>query len=210
VNEPFSGFYKLERDGSFRKKNQMSTQGNSRREYTDEELLQGIQGADHDAFTTLYAAHFKSLVLTSVKYVKDIDTAREVVQTVFMKLWESPPMMLNANALRTYLHRAAINHSINHVRRQKMILHHHLQIADTSEVFMVDGVAEAHDMNVLLHEAIEALPPQCKKIFKMSRFENLKYREIAERLGVAEKTIENHVVNALRLLRARLRDKNIR
>jgi len=61
---------------------------------------------------------------------------------------------------------------------------------------------------VLLHREINKLPPQCQKIFKLNRFERLKYKEIALMLGVSEKTVENHIGTALRMLRKALLDKN--
>ena len=176
--------------------------------YSDEELLAGIQNADHDVFTSLYSRHFKSLSLTSLKYVKDVSIAEEIAQDVFMKLWETPGEIVNAKSLKAYLYRAVINHSINYVNRQKNIELHHQRIAEEISHNHIESLIEDHALKEMLYQEIERLPAQCQKVFKLSRFQNLKYREIAVQLNLSEKTVENHIVNALKILRSKLLDKN--
>jgi RNA polymerase sigma-70 factor (ECF subfamily) len=176
-------------------------------QYTAEQLLAGIKNADHDVFTTLYSHYFQGLLLASLKYVKDAAVAEEVVQDVFLKLWESPAAIAEARALKAYLYRAVINQSINHINRQKNIAQHHQRMAEEISETYIETLVEDHALKELLYQEIERLPEQCRKVFKMSRFENLKYREIAEQLGVAEKTVENHIVYALKLLRTNLLHK---
>ena len=176
--------------------------------YTDEELLAGIRNADHDVFTTLYSRHFQSLSLASLKYVKDVSIAEEVVQDIFLKLWETPADIISAKSLKAYLYRAVINHSINYVNRQKNIELHHQRIAEEISHEHIENIIEDHALKEMLYQEIERLPAQCRKVFKMSRFQDLKYREIAEQLNLSEKTVENHIVNALKILRSKLLDKN--
>jgi RNA polymerase sigma-70 factor (ECF subfamily) len=176
--------------------------------YTDEELLAGIQNADHDVFTTLYSRHFQSLSLAALKYVKDTAIAEEIVQDIFLKLWETPGDILNVRSLKAYLYRAVINHSINYVNRQKNIELHHQRIAEETSHEQIENLMEDHALKEMLYQEIERLPAQCRKVFKMSRFQDLKYREIAEQLNLSEKTVENHIVNALKILRSKLLDKD--
>jgi len=177
-------------------------------QYTDEELLAGIQNADHDVFTTLYARYFQGLSLAALKYVKGTSIAEEIVQDVFLKLWEAPGDIMHVRSLKAYLYRAVINHSINYVNRQKNIELHHQRIAEETSQKYIESLIEDHALKELLYQEIERLPTQCRKVFKMSRFQDLKYREIAEQLNISEKTVENHIVNALKTLRAKLQDKN--
>lgn len=182
--------------------------GKSIETYTDEELLAGIRNADHDVFTTLYSRHFQGLSLAALKYVKDVSIAEEIVQDIFLKLWETPADILNARSLKAYLYRAVINHSINYVNRQKNIEQHHQRMAEELGHDHIENIIEDHALKEMLYQEIEKLPVQCRKVFKMSRFQNLKYREIAEQLNLSEKTVENHIVNALKTLRAKLLEKN--
>ncbi|MNY29502.1 RNA polymerase sigma factor [compost metagenome] len=97
-----------------------------------------------------------------------------------------------------------VNSSINFVNRQKNIEKHHLKIAD----HVVSDDAERHDeeneLIVLLYHEIELLPEKCQQVFKLSRLEGLKYRDIALQLNISEKTVENHMGNALKILRSRV------
>jgi RNA polymerase sigma-70 factor (ECF subfamily) len=180
--------------------------------YTDEQLLEGIRRADHDVFTTLYSNTFQGLSLAALKFVKDTAIAEEIVQDVFLKLWEAPEHIENITFLKAYLYRSVINQSINYVNRQKNIAQHHARIAGDITDKYIENLSEDHALLEILHHEIERLPEQCRKVFKMSRFQNLKYREIASQLQIAEKTVENHIVNALKILRARLleRDENFK
>jgi RNA polymerase sigma-70 factor (ECF subfamily) len=175
--------------------------------FTDDQLLDGIRNADHNVFTALYSRHFQGLSLASMKYVKDSAVAEEIVQDVFLKLWEDPGHILNAVSLKAYLYRSVINHSINYINRQKNIAQHHLRMADEISHAYIETMIEDHALKELLYREIEQLPEQCRKVFKMSRFQDMKYREIAAALGIAEKTVENHIVNALRTLRANILTK---
>lgn len=163
---------------------------------------------DADAFNVMYRQYYESLCLVSLKYVKDLHIAREIVQELFMKIWENPIPHTDPGAIRGYLYRSVINLSLNHLSREKNIQRHHQQIAAMQTEEDVNALHEEQDFKIHLYNAIERLPEQCRRVFRMSRFEGMKYREIAAALNIAEKTVENHIVNALRLLRERMFQKN--
>ncbi|RYY38055.1 MAG: RNA polymerase sigma-70 factor [Sphingobacteriaceae bacterium] len=156
------------------------------------------------AFTAFYARHFQTYTLLSFQYVKNLDVAEDIVQDVFIKYWEAPFIIDNPQAVKSYFGKIVINRSLNYLKREKNIQRHHNQISQ--EVTEQDVYAKLHEaeLKVILYKEIDLLPQQCKKVFKMNRFEGLKYREIAEILGISEKTVENHISNALKLLRKRL------
>ena len=175
--------------------------------YTDSQLLEGVRKADHDVFTALYSRHFQGLMLAALKYVKDTAVAEELVQDIFLKMWEEPAHLASVASLKAYLYRSVINHAINYVNRQKNIAQHHLRMADEISQEYIETMIEDHALKDLLYREIEQLPEQCRKVFKMSRFQDMKYKEIAAALGIAEKTVENHIVNALRTLRTNILSK---
>ena len=180
----------------------------ARFDFSEEALLRGIQHGSHDAFAAVYSRTFDNLVITALNYVKDIEVAKEIAQNIFLRLLEAPPQLVNANALRAYLHRSAINHAINHLRREKRLAVHHHQIALEFQDSYTEPPSEETGMQHKLHHAIDSLPPQCRRILKMSKFQNLKYKEIAEKLGIAEKTVENHIVSAFKQLRRKFITEN--
>ena len=175
---------------------------------TGKDLFILIKESQVSAFTQFYTQFFKKLLLTGDKYVKDIFVAEEIVQDVFLKIWENPQDLEEIKSVKSYLYRSVINASINYVNRQKNIEQHHLKIAAESTDDDLNDLDEENELIVLLHREINKLPPQCQKIFKLNRFERLKYKEIALMLGVSEKTVENHIGTALRMLRKALLDKN--
>jgi RNA polymerase sigma-70 factor (ECF subfamily) len=176
--------------------------------YTDEELIAGIRKADHGIFTAFYSQNFQRLAWLSHKYVKDLAVAEEIVQDAFMKIWENPDDLVHVRTLIPYLYRVVINQSVNFLNRQKNITQHHLNIAKELSDEYIETLIEDYALKELLHREIERLPDQCRKVFRMSRIDNLKYREIAAQLNIAEKTVENHIVYALKILRTRLISEN--
>lgn len=167
-----------------------------------------LRNGQVSAFTDFYNQYFSKLLLESDKYVKNVFVAEEIVQTVFLKIWENTESLENIKSIKSYLYKAVINSSINYVNRQKSIEQHHLKISEGLSEENVEALDEENELIVLLHAEIEKLPPQCGKVFKMSRFEHLKYKEIASLLNISERTVENHVATALKSLRIAMLSNN--
>lgn len=177
---------------------------------TGQDLIRIIEKGRCSVFTRFYTSYFQKLLLASDRYVKDIYVAEEVVQDVFLKIWEQPHRVLAVKSIKSYLYKAVVNASINHLNRQKNIDEHHLKLVAELPDDCVNDLEEENEIILLVHREIEMLPIQCKKIFKLSRFEHLKYKEIAVQLGISEKTVENHIGHALKTLRNRfMTDKQL-
>lgn len=159
---------------------------------------------DQNTFTKFYGAHFQTYALLAMQYVNDIFVAEDIVQNVFIKYWETPNILQNPSALKAYLGRMVINSAINHLKRNKSLEKHHNTIG--SELAEQDVYQQFYEqeLKVAIYKEIELLPEQCKKVFKLSRFEGLKYKEIAQMLDLSERTIENHIANALKVLRKKI------
>ena len=175
---------------------------------TGKDLFVLVSDGKIAAFTTFYTQFFQKLLLASEKYVKDVFVAEEIVQDVFLKIWENPQNLTDIKLVKPYLYRSVINASINYINKQKNIELHHLKIAAESSDQELLDLDEENELIVLLHQEINKLPPQCQKVFKMNRFEQLKYKEIAIRLNLSERTVENHIATALKLLRLALLTDN--
>jgi RNA polymerase sigma-70 factor (family 1) len=171
---------------------------------TGKDLVAIIHEGKIPTFTKFYTLFFQRLLLTSDKYIKDVFVAEEIVQNVFLKIWESPENLEEVKSIRSYLYKSVINASINYVNRQKSIAQHHQRMAENvTEEYLID-LDEENELVVLLYAEIDKLPPQCQKIFKLNRFERLKYKEIATMLNISERTVENHIATALKTLRKSL------
>lgn len=168
------------------------------------DLLLLIEDDNKDAFTDFYSHNFRKLILVSEKYVQNIPVAEEIVQDAFLKLWEERDLLPEIKSINAYLYRSVVNASINYVNRQKNLEKHHLNIADQLSPVDMEEDDERNELIILLYDEINLLPEKCQQVFRMSRLEGLKYRDIAAQLGISEKTVENHMGNALKTLRARM------
>jgi RNA polymerase sigma-70 factor, ECF subfamily len=162
---------------------------------------------DELAFEQVFKTHFKSLHGYAMTILKDENTAEEMVQNVFFKLWERAEALTITGSIAAYLYRAVHNESLNFIKHQKVKRTHQAhtlyQMRNEADIVTKTGLKELEKQ---LHKAMNELPEQCRTIFQLSRFEELKYREIADQLDISVKTVENQMGKALRLLRVKLVD----
>lgn len=158
-------------------------------------------------FEQAFKEHFKRLHSYAATLLKDEDEAEEVVQNVFYKLWERREQIHTLQSVPAYLYRSVYNESLNVLRHEKVKDGYRTYAKGTGiDMQPADDTASMRELEMKLGEAMADLPEQCRTIFQMSRFEELKYREIAERLGLSVKTIENQMTKALKILRNKLVD----
>lgn len=135
-----------------------------------------------------------------------MDEAEDLVQQAFVKLWEYRGRLDVSWSLKAYLYKTVHNACLNRLRAGKV----RSKYLDYNAQQLNDMYTPPDDTSPELLErfqrAMEALPPQCRHIFELSRFETLKYREIADQLGISIKTVETQMGKALRLMRTQLAD----
>jgi RNA polymerase sigma-70 factor (ECF subfamily) len=164
------------------------------------DLIQRINKDDQLAFEALFKANYAPLVVYARRFLSDQDAAEDIVQAVFIKLWERRQELKIANPL-AYLMRAVHNRCLNELKMSR----HHLSLDSTLPFYNeVDEPAPDEELISKVQEVVSLLPEQRQRIFRMSRFEGLKYREIAAVLGLSIKTIEAQMGKALQFLREQL------
>jgi RNA polymerase sigma-70 factor (ECF subfamily) len=163
---------------------------------------------DEAAFEQVFKTHFKRLHAYAFTILRDEVEAEEMVQQVFFKLWERNENLSLSGSVSAYLYRAVHNESLNYIKHQKVRSNHQLHVAYSmkNEVEHPAKKVMAGELEKKIHTALNELPEQCRTIFQMSRFDELKYREIADKLGISVKTVENQMGKALKLLREKLVD----
>jgi RNA polymerase sigma-19 factor, ECF subfamily len=163
---------------------------------------------DETAFEQVFKTHFKRLHAYAFTILRDEVEAEEMVQQVFFKLWERNENLSLSGSVSAYLYRAVHNESLNYIKHQKVRSNHQLHVAYSmkNEVEHPAKKVIAGELEKKIHTALNELPEQCRTIFQMSRFDELKYREIADKLGISVKTVENQMGKALKLLREKLAD----
>lgn len=157
-------------------------------------------------FEVLFKTYFKALYAYALTILKDEIAAEEVVQNVFLKLWERKEL-LEKESIKAYLYKCVYHDSLNHIRHMK-VRGKFVEYAQRTEAFGDDAheVTVGRELEVKLRQALNELPQQCRTVFQMSRFQNLKYQEIADALDISVKTVEAHMGKALKSLRFKLAD----
>lgn len=156
-------------------------------------------------FEIIFKSHFKDLHRYAFRFLEDSAISEEIVQQVFMKLWEKEWEAAIHTSLKSYLYRAVYNESLNTLKREQLRRKYQdYQALHENET----GFEEAGDKELRsqLHVALSQLPEKSRVIFEMSRFQELKYKEIASSLSLSIKTVEGHMSKALRHLRLHLSD----
>ncbi|MFC5283543.1 RNA polymerase sigma-70 factor [Pedobacter alpinus] len=169
-----------------------------------------IENSNHyqTKFEKLFKEFYSKLIFFANKYVNDLEIAEEQVSTVFAKIWEnkdlyeldklSPPFLFTMvkNSCISYLrHKKVENEYVNYLHKNKL-----LQEYDTFE----EHNLEVKEFKEHIDRVIENLPPRCREVFKLSRFEDKKNREIAENLNISIKTVERQMTIAFNKLRFQL------
>lgn len=161
---------------------------------------------DDDSFELLFKTHFKALHAYGMSILRDEQEAEEIVQQVFLKFWEKRNTLTIETSVKAYLYKSVYNDCLNHLRNFKTRLKYQGEAHRMTDLYERPASArvEMNEFQSILNEAINELPEKCRTIFQMSRFEELKYREIAEKLGLSVKTVENQMSKALKILRLEL------
>jgi RNA polymerase sigma-70 factor, ECF subfamily len=172
---------------------------------TDQELIARLREGDHIAFEAIFRAHYAYLVGVGDSMLRDKARAEEIVQDVLLQLWRLRESFTLESTLRAYLHRATRNRVLNEVRHERIVQRTapYVAVESAVEAVGIDTIVEG-EIDVAVREAIATLPERCRQVFELSRFDGLKYAEIAESLGISVKTVEAQMGKALRLLRERL------
>lgn len=178
-------------------------------EYSDNALLASLIAGDEKTFELVFKEHFKNLHGYACAIVKDEDTGEEMVQQVFYRIWKDRSVLNVQTTLKAYLYRAVHNECLNHLKHDKVkagYQMHAVHVMKREQGPSTDSKIAYGELQKKLQRAINELPEQCRTIFQLSRFEELKYKEIANLLGLSVKTVENQMGKALKLLRLKLVD----
>lgn len=157
-------------------------------------------------FEQLFKTHFEGLYTYAYTILRDSHLAEEIVQEVFVKLYERAQHVRIMTSLQSYLYRSVYNESLNYQKHQKVKANYRKFILHRHDPASPPPDAKKYlELEAKLQLALEELPEQCRTIFQLSRFEELKYREIADRMGLSIKTVENQLGKALKIMRKRLK-----
>lgn len=172
----------------------------------DTEIIGRIRNGDKGQFELLFRSSYVSLVRYAKTLIKDHDTAEEIVQDLFFRLWQDREKLNIESSLNGYLFRSVHNKCLHFIEHKKVVDRH------AGEMLLNQHEDQESPSDILLYKELQAkiaailerLPERCGQIFYMSRFEGLKYSEIAEKLSVSIKTVESNMGRALKEFRREL------
>jgi RNA polymerase sigma-70 factor (ECF subfamily) len=174
----------------------------------EQQQLEALTTGDINAFEMIFRTYYQPLCSYAYTFLQDKEEAEEIVQTTFLSVWEKKETLSIRTAVKPYLYAMVRNACLNVIKHAKVKQKHAVE-----EVAMAihshDSVSHAivsSELELRIHQAMEKLPEQCRIVFKLSRFEELKYSEIADQLGISIKTVENHIGKALKIMREQLKD----
>ncbi|MFW5877474.1 MAG: RNA polymerase sigma-70 factor [bacterium] len=172
-------------------------------------LLSALQRGDEEAFNFFFQRYNSILYSYAFKVMNDSEEAKEVVQNVFLRLWEKREKISIDRSVRSYLLRCIYNECFNVIKHRK--IRFRAMDALKNDLLRTSGENKINfcgnfELYELVRETVNTLPPRRKKVFVLSRYQQLKNREIAEEMNISSKTVENHITKAIKIFRVALLD----
>jgi RNA polymerase sigma-70 factor (ECF subfamily) len=178
-----------------------------KQEQRDRQWVREIRKSDRKAFEQLFRAYVDPLYAFAAEHVEDQSAAEDIVQDVFCDLWERRADWEPDGTVKAYLYRAVRNTALDRLDRRQVREDWKEEEKEEGRPRFGTGPADAlrqDELRRALEDAVEDLPSQQKLVYRLAHRHGLSYREIASALGIARKTVENHMGRALRSLRSQL------
>ena len=174
---------------------------------TDEILTKLLKADDETAFKEIYNRHWKLLFNAAYYRLNSKETAKELVQNLFLHVWEKRNSLSITN-LQYYLQTAIKNRVINHIETMlvQKKYQQHFRETFSNQSSETEATVQYNELYHAFEKALQQLPQKTRDVFKMSRFEHLSVKEIALRLNISEKAVEYHITSSLKILRVNLKD----
>lgn len=161
---------------------------------------------DEEVLESLFRSYFIPLCQFATGYLKDTPMSREIVQEVFVNLWEKRDSIDLSRSVRSYLFTSVRNRCLNHLRNTRKFSSELLNLEDHPvEISGGDhDILVTEELSLKIDQAINELPEKCRQVFLLNRTQHLKYQQVADHLGISVKTVETQMSKALNHLRLRL------
>jgi RNA polymerase sigma-70 factor, ECF subfamily len=175
----------------------------------DNDIIGSIKKGDEEQFELLFRSSYISLVRYAKTLIKDHDTSEEIVQDLFFRLWNDREKLNIESSLNGYLFRSVHNKCLHYVEHKKVVERHAEEMSSqpVTDQESPSDILHYKELQARIAGILEKLPERCGQIFYMSRFEGLKYTEIAEKLSISVKTVESNMGKALKEFRKKLKEQ---
>lgn len=175
---------------------------------TDSLLLAELRRGSRNAFSSLFRKYYQDLIFFGGTFLPDRASCEDIVQNIFVRLWENREYIYIEDSLKSFLLRSVQNACIDELRHKQSVNEYEKYMETFTDCGSMDTEKYIlySDMHAQLEKALQRLPELCRQAFVMNRFERLKYKEIARQLNVSERTVEVRIGKAIGLLRVYLKD----
>lgn len=167
-------------------------------------LFAKIKLGDEEAFNKIFDLYYNQLCFFANNFIHDFDLSRSLVQQIFVDVWIKREQLNIDFSPKSFLFQSVKNKALDHLKHRKVEANFVSISLQNSEQQTFNNQLEEAELNNKINTAIQELPPKCREIFILCRFEELKYAEIAERLNISIKTVEMQMSIALKKLRKKL------
>lgn len=172
--------------------------------HTDESLLRLMRQDDQEAFSLIYRRYWEGLFVTAAKALRGKQEAEDVVQDVFLSLWNRRKELHVEGSLAAYLQTSIRYKAIHYIEKNITRRDYLALLTETSVHTLRDSVeTQLHlkEVQQTIHNVVAGMPPKMQEVYRLSRQEHLTHREIAERLGISSETVKKHIQHALQLIK---------
>ena len=175
--------------------------------YREAEKINKIKNGDIKEFEFVFRELYEPLLRHANLITKNENDSEEIVQEIFLILWKNRKNIEITSSLSAYLYRSVYNNCLQQIKRKKLnTKYQQYAMLQTNKPIEPIEELKYNELNKKVFEVLKELPENCQTIFKLSRFQGLKYREIAEKLSISIKTVEANINKALKHFRKNMKD----
>lgn len=179
------------------------------------QLYEALRKGDERAFEAVFRAYYPRLCQFAKTYINDTSVSKNMAQDAFMRLWENRETLREGGSVIAYLLTLTRNCCLDYLKHLQVELKHSNKVAKNFSESELNYQAlkrleidllDYTEIERIINTTLETLPPQCRQVFSMSRFENLSNSEISEKLDISVKAVEANITRALKIFKAELKD----
>ena len=171
--------------------------------YNEQQLLNGLKQGDQACFDQLYNLYSERLFVNLLKLVKNPETAEEILQDIFIVVWEKRNTIDIHTSIRAYLFRIGENKVYDFYRkaRRDKVLYAHVKAAASEQYTHIEESLLFRENEQLLQAAVASLPPTRRQVFELCKLQGQTYEQVSNLLGISTSTVNDHIVKATRSIR---------
>ncbi|OJV55360.1 MAG: hypothetical protein BGO31_20745 [Bacteroidetes bacterium 43-16] len=174
----------------------------ARDEYNDQDLLQRLKLGEHVAFEQLYRKYAQRLTIKLISLLRDRELAGDILQDVFVKVWERRELINSSQSLSGYLYTIAANMAKDTFRsamHRQLYIHAHSGLEEGTDT--VSRFVDQKDMQLAIEQALAKLPPRQREVYTLYKIEGLSYKEIQDMLGIGKPAVNRLLQEAGKKMR---------